>query len=168
MWETHVQSQVQEEPLAKGMATHSSILAWRIPRTEEPVGLQSMGSHALSQSFSSRVLIGKQRPKFTLCFQHDGAFPQWTLRLQGLRGQATTACLLTVSASTCQHILTWLVDQAPRCCCCGSVAKLYPTLCDSMDWSTPRSVSPVQKNWGKKNWNTDTCNLEEDKESGQK
>ena len=32
-----------EDPLEKGMATHSSILAWRIPWTEEPVGLQSMG-----------------------------------------------------------------------------------------------------------------------------
>ena len=34
----------QEDPLEKGMATHSSILAWRIPWTEEPGGLQSMGS----------------------------------------------------------------------------------------------------------------------------
>ena len=34
----------QEDPVEKGMATHSSILAWRIPRTEEPGGLQSMGS----------------------------------------------------------------------------------------------------------------------------
>ena len=33
-----------EDPLEKGMATHSSILAWRIPGTEEPVGLQFMGS----------------------------------------------------------------------------------------------------------------------------
>ena len=34
----------QEDPLEKGMATHSNILAWRIPWTEEPGGLQSMGS----------------------------------------------------------------------------------------------------------------------------
>ena len=34
----------QEDPLEDGMATHSSILAWRIPGTEEPGGLQSMGS----------------------------------------------------------------------------------------------------------------------------
>ena len=33
----------REDPLEKEMATHSSILAWRIPRTEEPGGLQSMG-----------------------------------------------------------------------------------------------------------------------------
>ena len=39
----HVQSLGQEDPLEKGMAAHSSILAWRIPWTEEPAGVQSMG-----------------------------------------------------------------------------------------------------------------------------
>ena len=42
--ETHVQSLGQEDPLEQGMATHSIILAREIPRTEEPDGLQSMGS----------------------------------------------------------------------------------------------------------------------------
>ena len=40
--ETQVQSLGWEDPLEKGMATHSSILAWKIPWTEEPGGLQSM------------------------------------------------------------------------------------------------------------------------------
>ena len=44
MQETRVQSLCGEDPLEKGIATHSSILAWEIPRTEEPGGLQSMGS----------------------------------------------------------------------------------------------------------------------------
>ena len=44
MQETWVQSLSQEDPLDKGMATHSSILAWGIPWTEEPGGLQSMAS----------------------------------------------------------------------------------------------------------------------------
>jgi len=44
MWEAQVLSLSQENPLVKGMATHSSILAWRIPWTEEPGRLQSMGS----------------------------------------------------------------------------------------------------------------------------
>ena len=44
MQKTWVQSLGQEHPLEKGMETHSSILAWRIPWTEEPGGLQSMGS----------------------------------------------------------------------------------------------------------------------------
>ena len=44
MQETRVQSLGQKDPLEKEMASHSSILAWRIPRTEEPGGLQSTGS----------------------------------------------------------------------------------------------------------------------------
>ena len=43
MQETPVRSLGWEDPLEKGMATHSSILAWRVPWTEEPGGLQSMG-----------------------------------------------------------------------------------------------------------------------------
>ena len=43
MQETQVRSLGQEDALEKGMATHFSILAWRIPRTEEPCGLQSVG-----------------------------------------------------------------------------------------------------------------------------
>ena len=43
MQETRAQSLDQEDPLEKGMTTHSSILAWRIPQTEELGGLQSMG-----------------------------------------------------------------------------------------------------------------------------
>ena len=44
MWETWVRSLGQEDPLEKEMATHSSTLAWKILWTEEPSGLQSMGS----------------------------------------------------------------------------------------------------------------------------
>ena len=43
MQDTWVRSLAQENPLEKGLATHSSIFAWRIPWTEEPGGLQSMG-----------------------------------------------------------------------------------------------------------------------------
>ena len=48
MWETHVRSQGWEDPLEKGMATHSSVLAWRIPWTEEPGRLQSVGSQGVA------------------------------------------------------------------------------------------------------------------------
>ena len=44
MQETWVQSLGREDPLEEGTATHPSILAWRIPCTEDPGGLQSMGS----------------------------------------------------------------------------------------------------------------------------
>ena len=43
--ETQVQSMDQEDPMEEEMATHLSILAWKIPRTEEPGRLQSMGLH---------------------------------------------------------------------------------------------------------------------------
>ena len=46
MWETRVQSVSQEVPLEEEIATHSSILAWKIPWTEEPGRLQSMGSQS--------------------------------------------------------------------------------------------------------------------------
>ena len=49
MQETWVQSLGGEDPLEKGMATHSSILAWRILWIEEPGGLQSMGSQSQTQ-----------------------------------------------------------------------------------------------------------------------
>ena len=44
MQKTRIQSLGGEDPLEKGMATHSSIVAWRIPWTEEPSGLLCMGS----------------------------------------------------------------------------------------------------------------------------
>ena len=50
MQETWVQSLGQEDLLEEGIATHSSILAWRIPWTEEPGGLHSMGSQRLGHN----------------------------------------------------------------------------------------------------------------------
>ena len=46
MQESCVRSLGQEDPLEEGMTTHSNILAWRIPGTEEPSGLPSMGSES--------------------------------------------------------------------------------------------------------------------------
>ena len=46
MWETQVRSLGEEDPLEKGIATHCCILSWRIPWTEEPGGLQFMGSQS--------------------------------------------------------------------------------------------------------------------------
>ena len=50
MQETQVQSLSQKDPLEKGMATHCSILAWRIPQKEEPSGLQSMESQRVGHN----------------------------------------------------------------------------------------------------------------------
>ena len=56
--ETRVQSLGQEDPLEEGMATHSSILCWRVPGTEEPGGLQSVGSHRVGHD-----RVTKQQPQ---------------------------------------------------------------------------------------------------------
>ena len=63
--ETRVQSLGREDPLEKGMTAHSSILAWRIPWTEEPGGLRSMGSQRVKDdlvtkhSFWRKVWVGR-------------------------------------------------------------------------------------------------------------
>jgi len=54
MEEMRVQSLGGEDPLEKGMTIHSSILAWRIPWTEEPAGLQSMGSQRVGQDLATK------------------------------------------------------------------------------------------------------------------
>ena len=56
MW---VQSLGQENPMEKGMATHSSILAWRAPWTEEPGGLRSMGSQRVRHDWASNTFTEK-------------------------------------------------------------------------------------------------------------
>ena len=53
MWETWVQSLGREDPLEKETATHSSILAWRIPWTEEPGRLQPMGSQRVRHDWAT-------------------------------------------------------------------------------------------------------------------
>ena len=67
MWETQVRFLGQEDPLEEGMATHSHILTWRIPRREEPGGLQSIGSqrvrHDSSLFFSSMVAPTDSGPR---------------------------------------------------------------------------------------------------------
>ena len=56
VWETGVQSLGREDTLEKGIATHTSILAWRIPWKEEPGGLQSTGSPRVGQDLETNRL----------------------------------------------------------------------------------------------------------------
>ena len=73
MWETWVQSLGREDPLEKEMATHSNILAWRIPWMEGPRGLQSTGSQrvrhdlATSLHFSHLCMTTGKTIAFTVC-----------------------------------------------------------------------------------------------------
>ena len=68
MLETQVQSPGQEDPLEKGMATHSSMLAWSIPWTEEPGELQSMRLQRVGHD--SRVCVCAHAKNKTLPSQH--------------------------------------------------------------------------------------------------
>ena len=67
MQETQVQFLDREDPLEKEMAAHSSILAWRIPWTEEPGGLQSMGSQRVRHD---RV-TNTQAVMICICYYYD-------------------------------------------------------------------------------------------------
>ena len=58
--ETCIQSLDWEDPLEEGMATHSSILAWRIPWTEQPGGLQSTGSQSRTQLSKSLCCVAEE------------------------------------------------------------------------------------------------------------
>ena len=55
MWKTQVQSPGQKDPLEKGMATHLHVLAWRIPWTEKPGGLQSVGLQGVGHSWATNI-----------------------------------------------------------------------------------------------------------------
>ena len=55
--------QCREDPLEEGMASHSSILAWRIPLTEEPGGLQSMGLQKSQAQLSDKKKKNKKEQK---------------------------------------------------------------------------------------------------------
>ena len=62
--ETWVQSLCQEDPPEEGMVTHSNILAWGIPLTEEPNGLQSMGLKRIGHNWVTDTHISGKEPQF--------------------------------------------------------------------------------------------------------
>ena len=78
---TPVQSQSQEDPLEKGMATHSSILAWEIPWTEEPGRLQFMGSKRIKHNPVTQFSSVAQSC-LTLCDPMDCSTPGFSVHHQ--------------------------------------------------------------------------------------
>ena len=73
--EIQVQSLHQEDPLEKSMATHSNIFAWKIPWTEEPGGLQSMGSQRARHDWTTNTF----RTLGTYCLQNCTCALEWIL-----------------------------------------------------------------------------------------
>ena len=107
------------------MATHTSVLAWRIPGTGEPGRLPSMGSHRVGHNWSDLAAAAEVRPSLEMkiinFFSH-------------IVGIAFRLCLLLSFSS---HQYFW--GGYCFCCCCSLVAKC-PTLCDSIDCSPPGST----------------------------
>ena len=84
MQEMQVQSLCGEDPLEKGMATHFSILAWRIPWTEEPGGLQSMGSQRVGHNWATNTTTTKLSATARIIVQlyvENGSFSMRRLRI---------------------------------------------------------------------------------------
>ena len=82
MWETWVQSLGWEDPLEEGMASHFSILAWRILWTEEPGGLQSMRSQRVAHDWSNWVYI---RVCVCMCVCRVWYYPQFQASSRGVQ-----------------------------------------------------------------------------------
>ena len=138
MQETQVWSPGREDPPKKEMATHSSVLAWRIPWTEEPGGLQSMGRKELNTTERLTLLL-------SLFF-----FPQgWWV---GRKTDYSIRIWIAInSVSFYYNHFIWLVEfcyfllfsllpslQIPALLlCCGSATNLCSTLRDPMDCSPP-------------------------------
>ena len=85
---TGVQSMGRGDPLKEGMATHSSILAWRIPWTEEPGRLQSMGPQRVGQDWSNSAGMHEDEKRQNLlallgCMPSYTAHPSWWWHLYG-------------------------------------------------------------------------------------
>ena len=71
IWETWVRSLGGEDPLEKEMATHSSILAWRIPWTEKPGGLQSMASQRVGHDGVTSLHFQYLKVKVEMAHEKD-------------------------------------------------------------------------------------------------
>ena len=71
MQETWVQSLGQKDPLERGMATHSSVLAWRITWTEESVRLQSMGSQIVGNDLTTNASLFNLISSSTLSYSEN-------------------------------------------------------------------------------------------------
>ena len=71
MQETWVQSLGQEDPLEKEMATHSSTLAWKIPWTEKPSRLQSMGSQSQTRLSDCLLIVIEPYSYYLVFLEHN-------------------------------------------------------------------------------------------------
>ena len=132
MQETRIQSLDQEDPLEKGMATHSSILAWRIPRTEEPGGLQFIGSQRLGYDWVTYTCIHTRTHTHTHTHTHIRIILNLSIHMEHFRWyerkrfhfflqwytlprMLLPACLLLCSLAGQSHSLHKIFQMAGAC-----------------------------------------------------
>ena len=127
MQEMQVQSLSREDPLEKKMATHSSILAWKIPWTEEPGRLQSMGSQESDMTdrlhfhFSlSCIGGGNGNPLQCSCLQNPRERGAWWATVYGVIQSWTW--LKRLSSSSSSNTLREVIIQQPLAVHCGREA----------------------------------------------
>ena len=101
MQETWIPSVGQEDSLEKGMATHSSILTWRIPWTNEPGGLQPSGLHRVRHLFSCPVMSDSAAP-WTAAGQASLSF---TVSQSGLRFRSIESVMPASHLILCRPLL---------------------------------------------------------------
>ena len=130
MQETWIWSLVWEDPLEKGMATHSSILTWRIPWTEEPGGLQSMGLQRVRHDWATNTFTP---PFILLLFQHRGLKPK-----MGKCFSSVQFSHWVMSSSLRPHGL-----QHARPPCPSPTLRVHPNPCPLGRWCNPTISSSV-------------------------
>ena len=135
MQETWVQSLGREDPLEEGMAVHSSILAWKIPWTEEPGGLQSIGSQRVGHNWSNLARTHR-------CSFHSQNQLQF-LRLRSLGHYHSSLRGTSKNRFKTPHHECWNVPKS------YFSLSLPPTLLFSWDWLNKelRRKSRVERDW---------------------
>ena len=118
MQETQVRFLDWEDPLEKGMAIHSSIVAWRIPWTEEPGGPQSVGSHRVQHYWATNTAAAAARSLEscpTLCNPIDGSPPGFPV--PGILQATDTTTLQKLPCAHCSPPL-WVdsLQKQPLIC----------------------------------------------------
>ena len=135
--ETQVSSIGREDPLEKAVATHSSILAWEIPRTEEPGGLLSKGSQRVRDDWVTITSLHfRLHPEHSFSYLFNGDKTCLPVSLQCL-SSVQFSCSV-VSDSLQPHEL-----QHTRPPCPSPTPGVYPNSCPSSRWHHPAISSSV-------------------------
>ena len=99
---------VRKFPLEEGMATHSSILAWRIPWTEEPGRLQSMGSQRVGHDWATRHGTAQ-------CMERKWKSYQFSGHVNNLCGERTLQIWLNEGSGLLMGRLSWIIQISLKC-----------------------------------------------------